>query len=105
MDEFQSTAASLRRMEGLTDRQIAVLSAEMTSRRRTAGVAYVLWFFLGGLGAHNFYLGRSANAVAQLALCILGWLTVVVFIGFPILFVLYTWVIVDAFRIPRFIMD
>ncbi len=27
---------------------------------KSTGVAYLWWFFLGGLGAHKFYLGRPA---------------------------------------------
>jgi TM2 domain-containing membrane protein YozV len=34
--------------------------------------AALLAFFLGGLGIHNFYLGRTAIAVTQLLLCTVG---------------------------------
>ena len=29
-------------------------------------VAYVLWFFLGGLSAHRFYLGKYGSAILYL---------------------------------------
>ena len=35
-------------------------------------VAGLLGIFLGGLGIHNFYLGYTKKAVAQLLICILG---------------------------------
>ena len=40
------------------------------ANKKTALVAYLLWFFLGWLGAHNFYLRRTGVAVAQLILTI-----------------------------------
>ena len=60
------------------------------SQKKSVGAAYVLWFFLGLLGAHRFYLGQTGTAIAQLILSI----TV---IG---LIVSAVWVLVDAFLIP-----
>ena len=41
--------------------------------RTVAGLMGILFgIFLGGLGIHNFYLGYTKKAVAQLLLCILG---------------------------------
>ena len=56
-------------------------------------VAYLLWFFLGMFGGHNFYLKRTGVAVAQLilTLTIVGMLITIV------------WVIVDAFLIPSWV--
>jgi TM2 domain-containing membrane protein YozV len=61
--------------------------------KKQASVAYVLWFFLGYFGAHNFYLGRTGTAVAQLLLT----LTIV---GVAITFF---WTLVDAFLIPGWV--
>ena len=36
--------------------------------RKSTGVAYLLWFLLGFLGAHRFYLGRTGTAITQLIL-------------------------------------
>ncbi len=47
-------------------------------------VAYLLWFFLGGLGAHRFYLGRPISAI--LFILTLGGRTI--------------WWIIDLFLIP-----
>jgi len=46
-------------------------------RRRSFVVAYLLWFFLGVLGIHRFYLGRPVSGVVWLltgGLLGLGWL-------------------------------
>jgi TM2 domain-containing membrane protein YozV len=63
------------------------------ANRKSPLVAYLLWFFLGMFGAHNFYLKRTGIAVAQLILTI----TV---IGSVITLI---WIIVDAFLIPGFV--
>ena len=68
---------------------------EFEAHKKSAGVAYLLWFFLGGFGAHRFYLGQNGTAAAQLLLLLLGWLPV--FIGW---FVLGLWLFVDLFLIP-----
>lgn len=65
------------------------------ANKKTAVVAYLLWFFLGWFGAHNFYLGRTGVAVTQLILTI-------TIIGILITFF---WVIVDAFLIPGWVRN
>jgi len=34
--------------------------------RKSGLVAYLLWFFVGGLGMHNFYLGRPRAGALQM---------------------------------------
>ncbi|HVV62943.1 MAG TPA: TM2 domain-containing protein [Pseudolabrys sp.] len=63
------------------------------ANKKTALVAYILWFFLGLFGGHNFYLKRTGVAVAQLILSI-------TLIGMVITIV---WVFVDAFLIPGWV--
>jgi len=63
------------------------------ANKKTALVAYLLWFFLGLFGAHNFYLGRTGVAVAQLVLSL-------ILVGMLITIV---WAIVDAFLIPGWV--
>ena len=65
------------------------------AQRKSTGAAYLLWFFLGGFGAHRFYLGQTGTAVAQLLLMLLGWIPL--FTGWIVLGV---WWVVDLFLIP-----
>ncbi|HEV7291143.1 MAG TPA: TM2 domain-containing protein, partial [Devosia sp.] len=47
-----------------TDRAYAQYDIE----KKSLIVAYVLWFFLGYVGAHRFYLGKPVSALVLLAL-------------------------------------
>lgn len=71
---------------------------QFESSKKSTGVSYLLWFFLGSFGAHRFYLGRNGSAIGQLALFLLGFLTfMITWIALGI------WWIVDAFLIPQMI--
>jgi TM2 domain-containing membrane protein YozV len=63
------------------------------ANKKTAMVAYLLWFFLGLFGGHNFYLGRTGVAVTQLILSL-------IVVG---LIITIFWVLVDAFLIPGWV--
>jgi TM2 domain-containing membrane protein YozV len=73
------------------------------ANKKSMGVSYVLWFFLGWLGAHRFYNGKTGSAIAQLAICIVGFLLSFIGIGLFVLGALGIWVIVDAFLIPGWV--
>ncbi|HJF11586.1 TM2 domain-containing protein [Corynebacterium falsenii] len=61
--------------------------------------AALLAFFLGGWGAHNFYLGYKAKAVTQLVLCLLGFATAIFIIGFAFLAVVSVWAFIEFIMI------
>jgi TM2 domain-containing membrane protein YozV len=63
--------------------------------RKSVGLAYVLWLFLGAFGVHRFYAGNTGSGIAQLllALSIVGWL------------VLVPWLLIDLFLIPGMVRD
>lgn len=70
------------------------------SNKKSAGVAYLLWFFLGGLGGHRFYLGHSGTAATILILTLVGVVTSFIAVGFIPLLIVGMWLIVDLFLIP-----
>lgn len=70
------------------------------SEKKSTGITYLLWFFLGGFGAHRFYLGRTGSAIAMLVITIVSWILTFVAIGAVGLIVIGIWWIVDAFLIP-----
>jgi TM2 domain-containing membrane protein YozV len=87
------TRQAMQQQGGLSADTRALMLFE--ANKKTALVAYLLWFFLGLFGGHNFYLKRTGVAVAQLILTI----TV---IGMLISLI---WVFVDAFLIPGWVRN
>jgi TM2 domain-containing membrane protein YozV len=75
------------------------------ANKKSTGVAYLLWFFLGMFGGHRFYLGQTGTAICQLCLCIAGIVLAFVIIGYFLLIALWIWWIVDAFLIPGIIRN
>jgi len=73
------------------------------ANKKSAGVAYALWFFLGMFGAHRFYLDRSGTGAAQLVITLMSGVLMIVFIGFFSLIGVGIWVMIDAFLIPDWI--
>lgn len=75
------------------------------ANKKSVGVAYLLWFFLGGLGGHRFYAGKTGTAIAILALTIVGGLLAFAGVGLFLLAIAGIWVLVDAFLIPGWIRN
>jgi TM2 domain-containing membrane protein YozV len=84
---------TIQQQGGLSSDTRALMLFE--ANKKTAVVAYLLWFFLGLLGGHNFYLKRTGVAVAQLILSL-------TMVGLVITIV---WVLVDAFLIPGWVRN
>lgn len=79
------------------------IEQRVTNEVKTSGVAYILWLFLGGLGAHRFYIGRPGSGLAILALMVLGVTLTPSPVGSLFLVIGVIWVIVDLFLIPGMI--
>ncbi|MFQ3622296.1 MAG: NINE protein [Acetobacteraceae bacterium] len=82
----------------------ALAMMQFQSRKKSAGVAYLLWLFLGGLGLHRFYLRRYASGSALILILLLSLLllfipilNLIAAVGF---FVLLVWWVIDAALIP-----
>ena len=70
--------------------------------RKTMGTAYLLWFFLGGVSAHRFYLGFRTSAIIQMLLTPMGYAMLWSKSSAGLLLVPAAglWILVDAFLIP-----
>lgn len=81
-----------------TDRAYAQYDIE----KKSLLVAYVLWAFLGYVGAHRFYLGRPLSGLVMLALSTIILVLSVVSFGFLsfLWFIVALWWLVDALLIP-----
>ena len=53
----------------LTDQERLMFQDEFNSRRKDSTIAALLTVFLGGLGAHKFYLGKPGVGILYLAFC------------------------------------
>jgi TM2 domain-containing membrane protein YozV len=76
-----------------------LIEQKVANAQKSTGVAYLLWFFLGGFGGHRFYLGKTGTAVAQLIITIVGFFTLIPLIVTGI------WLLVDLFLIPGIIRE
>lgn len=76
--------------------------AQYDIEKKSLIVAYVLWAFLGYVGAHRFYLGRPLSGLIMLALSAIT--LVVTLVSFGLLsflwFVVGAWWLIDALLIP-----
>lgn len=68
---------------------------EYDNAKKSPGLAYAFWFFLGALGGHRFYMGDYGIALVQVILFL---------IGFPTMGITWVllgvWWLFDAFLIP-----
>jgi len=63
---MSTTPLTLKRTLTLDERTL--VSLELANRRKSPLVAYVLWFFAGVLGAHQFYLRNVWDGLFYLLL-------------------------------------
>ncbi len=75
----------------LTTSEEMLIEQRVTNESPSVAAAYLLWFFLGILSAHRFYLGRPGSAILQILLFF-------VLVGF-------LWLLVDLFLIPGMVRD
>src|SRR5581483_10947012 len=70
---------SLAVLNGMTDTQRLLFMSEFNQRRKEPSTGILLALFLGGVGAHRFYLGQVGLGVLYLLFC---WTFIPVFISF-----------------------
>ncbi|EEZ32904.1 Hypothetical protein BROD_1805 [Brucella sp. NF 2653] len=89
----------------LSTQQQMLIEQRVTNEAKSTGAAYLIWFILGGLGVHRFYLGRTISGLLLLCCTVLGAITLPIGIGLFFLFITGVWVLVDAFLIPGMVQS
>lgn len=89
----------------LTNEEKMLANSEVANNKKSTGVAYLLWFFLGSIGIHRFYLNRKGSGITMLILSVVGWLTTFLIIGFLFLAVVGIWVLVDLFLVGKMVKE
>ena len=56
-------------MKDMTDPQRLMFQSEMNKLRKDRTAGFLLTLFLGGIGAHHFYLGKVGLGVLYLLFC------------------------------------
>lgn len=49
-----------------TTEDMILIEQRAANEKKSAGTAYLLWFFLGWISAHRFYLGKPVTAILQI---------------------------------------
>ena len=75
------------------------------ANKKSAALAYVLWFFLGLFGIHRIYLKKTTSGVIMLVIGLLSVPLTYVLIGYVGWLVVGVWAIVDLFLIPGWTRD
>lgn len=88
----------------MVDEKTALASARAQmiydANKKSQGVTYLLWLILGGIGAHRYYIGRTATGVVYTVLWLSGFLLALIpWIAVGI------WWIIDAFLIPGMVRE
>lgn len=78
-------------MQQLSIQEQMLLEQRLANNKKTLGVAFAFWFFLGIFGAHRFYLARTTSAIFQIV-------SVIFIVGL-------VWVLIDAFLISGMVKD
>lgn len=79
--------------QGMTTQQLLLVDSEFNKKHKSKTTAFVLWFFLGSLGGHRFYMGDIPYALGMIVGWVISW--------FCFFIPIAIWVIIDAFFISR----
>lgn len=65
---------SIETQKKLTDRELIIFNSELDRKRKSTATAYILYFFLGTIGRHKFYIGKPVMGLIYIVLLSVGFL-------------------------------
>ncbi|QOY52490.1 NINE protein [Candidatus Sulfurimonas baltica] len=74
----------------------------LEEKKKSAVIAYIMWWFLGLFGAHRFYMGKS-NGATMLIISILSFLTMIIVVGYIGLLAMLVWWVLDAISLHKWV--
>jgi TM2 domain-containing membrane protein YozV len=97
VDIFKISTILVKKEAIMEEKRVVNRSFSIIPSGKNMIIAYLLWWFLGWLGVHRFYLGKPITALMQIFLFFLGVATVIILIGYLFLFIGFVWWIFDAY--------
>ena len=70
---FGSLAPEILRDASETTQRRILIETTIANEKKSAGIAYLLWFFFGGFGGHNYYVGKPMLGMMQFCGTLFGW--------------------------------
>jgi len=49
--------------QDLTIQDLQMIQLEMNKKQKSSGTAWLLWLFLGAVGGHRYFLGKTKSAI------------------------------------------
>lgn len=100
--QMQAEAGQTVHQHGVSDYAEGFRSSRRTTGDRSLFLAYVLWFLVGQLSIHRFYLGATSSAWKQLGLFVGSLFMLFIFmplgaVGFVVWML---WILADVFLMP-----
>jgi TM2 domain-containing membrane protein YozV len=77
--------------QGLSTEQQLMINSELDKKKKSKGIAFLLWVFLGTLGAHRFYLGDIGLGIGMIVVWAISW--------FLLFIPIVIWALIDVFLI------
>lgn len=81
----------------LTNEEVLVVNYEIERQKKSTAVAFLLCIFLGTLGAHRYYMGKTGSAIAMTLITILT-------LGFGAI-ITAIWAFIDLFLITSWLRE
>jgi hypothetical protein len=63
---------SIEAQKQLTNRELIIFNSELDRKRKSTVITYILYFFLGTIGGHKFYIGKPLAGFFYIVLLLLG---------------------------------
>ena len=82
---------------------LTLIEARLANEKKSTLVAYLLWFFLGWFGVHQFYLGNTIAGILYIVFSVIGGATFHLGFGVILIGLVGLGWLVDLFRIPGLI--